>query len=114
MKTNYGKILRNGILDENPIFRLVLGMCATLAITTSVFNGFGMGMAATFVLVGSNVVISLLRNFIPDKVQYVLAPLPSFWMGKAILEERMAQLLPCFATAAGWIAMLLRRARRKE
>ena len=40
--------------------------------------------------------------------------LPSFWMGKAILEERMAQLLPCFATAAGWIAMLLRRARRKE
>lgn len=69
MKTNYGKILRNGILDENPIFRLVLGMCATLAITTSVFNGFGMGMAATFVLVGSNVVISLLRNFIPDKVR---------------------------------------------
>ena len=69
MKTNYGKILRNGILDENPIFRLVLGMCSTLAITTSVSNGFGMGMAATFVLVGSNVVISLLRNFIPDKVR---------------------------------------------
>lgn len=69
MKYNYGKILRNGILDENPIFRLVLGMCATLAITTSVENGFGMGMAATFVLVGSNIVISLLRSFIPDKIR---------------------------------------------
>ncbi len=67
MKTNYGKIIRNGILDENPIFRLVLGMCSTLAITTSVSNGFGMGMAATFVLVGCNLVISLLRNFIPQR-----------------------------------------------
>ena len=69
MKTNYGKILMNGLLDENPIFRLALGMCSTLAITTTVKNGFGMGFAATFVLVGSNIVISLLRKFIPDKVR---------------------------------------------
>ena len=66
---NYMKIIRNGILEENPIFRLVLGMCSTLAITTSVFNGLGMGAAATFVLVGSNVVIAMLRNFIPDKIR---------------------------------------------
>jgi len=66
---NYGRIIRNGILDENPIFRLVLGTCSTLAITTSVGNGLGMGLAATFVLVCSNIVISLMRKFIPDKVR---------------------------------------------
>jgi len=64
-----GKILKNGIIDENPTFRLVLGMCPTLAVTTSVSNALGMGAAATFVLIGSNVVIALLRNFIPQKVR---------------------------------------------
>ncbi len=59
----------NGVLNENPTFRLVLGICPTLASTTSAMNGIGMGLAASFVLVGSNLVISLLRNFIPDKVR---------------------------------------------
>ena len=59
----------NGILNENPIFRLVLGVCPTLAATTSATNGVGMGLAATFVLLGSNIVISMLRNIIPDKVR---------------------------------------------
>ena len=59
----------NGIITENPTFRLVLGMCPTLAVSTAAINGIGMGAAATFVLIGSNVVISLLRNFIPDKVR---------------------------------------------
>ncbi len=59
----------NGIINENPIFRLVLGICPTLAATTSATNGLGMGLAASFVLLGSNIVISLLRNFIPDKVR---------------------------------------------
>ena len=63
------KLLANGVWYENPTFRLVLGMCPTLAITTSVINGLGMGAAATFVLIGSNVVISALRNFIPSKVR---------------------------------------------
>ena len=58
-----------GLWRENPIFRLVLGMCPTLAVTTSVENGIGMGIAATFVLVCSNAVISLLRNIIPAKVR---------------------------------------------
>ena len=59
----------NGILNENPTLRLVLGICPTLASTTSASNAVGMGLAATFVLVGSNVVISLLRNIIPDKIR---------------------------------------------
>lgn len=59
----------NGILNENPTFRLVLGTCPTIAVTTAAINGVGMGLAATFVLIGSNVAISLLRKFIPDKVR---------------------------------------------
>lgn len=62
-------IFLNGIITENPTFRLVLGMCPTLAVTTAAINGVGMGLAATMVLIGSNVVISLLRNIIPDKVR---------------------------------------------
>ena len=69
----YKKILLNGLLDENPTFRLVLGMCPTLAITTSAENGIGMGLATTFVLVCSNLVISLLRKLIPDRIR-----IPSF------------------------------------
>ncbi|MDR1204365.1 MAG: electron transport complex subunit E [Peptococcaceae bacterium] len=68
-KKSLGQIFMNGILDENPTFRLVLGTCPTLAVTTSVENGIGMGLAATFVLVGSNYVVSLLKNFIPDEVR---------------------------------------------
>lgn len=59
----------NGIVQENPIFRLVLGLCPTIAVTTSLMNAAGMGAAATFVLICSNVLISLLRSFIPDKVR---------------------------------------------
>lgn len=59
----------NGLLNENPTFRLVLGTCPTIAVTTAAINGVGMGLAATFVLIGSNVVISLLRKVIPDKVR---------------------------------------------
>ena len=62
-------ILTNGIIKENPVLRLVLGTCPTLAVTTAAINGIGMGVAATIVLVCSNAVISLLRNFIPDKVR---------------------------------------------
>ena len=65
----YGKIFMNGIIDENPTFRMVLGMCPTLAITTAASNGIGMGLSTTVVLVASNIIISLLRNFIPNKVR---------------------------------------------
>jgi electron transport complex protein RnfE len=63
------KELLKGIWAENPIFRLVLGMCPTLAVTTSLENGLGMGVAATFVLVCSNAVIAAVRNIIPSKVR---------------------------------------------
>ena len=66
----YGKIFMNGIIDENPTFRMVLGMCPTLAITTAASNGIGMGLAVTFVLIFSNLVISLLRKAIPDEDPY--------------------------------------------
>jgi electron transport complex protein RnfE len=66
---NKFKILSNGILKENPIFVLLIGMCPTLATTTSAINGLGMGLSTTFVLICSNVVISALKNVIPDKVR---------------------------------------------
>ncbi|MDR2651649.1 MAG: electron transport complex subunit E [Prevotellaceae bacterium] len=62
-------ILTNGILKENPVLVLLLGMCPTLGTTSSAINGFGMGIATTFVLICSNLAISLLKNFIPDKVR---------------------------------------------
>ncbi len=69
MKTKPLAILKNGIFTENPTFRIMVGMCPTLAISTMVTNGIGMGLAATFVLVGSNIMVSALRNLIPDKVR---------------------------------------------
>lgn len=63
------KHLTNGFFKENPAFVLVLGTCPTLAVTTAASNGIGMGAATTFVLVFSNLFISLLKNFIPDKVR---------------------------------------------
>ena len=62
-------ILTNGILKENPSLRLVLGTCPTLAVTTMAANGIGMGLAATFVLLCSNMAISALRKVIPDQVR---------------------------------------------
>ena len=69
MKYNYLKQLKSGILDQNPTLVQLLGMCPTLATTTSLKNAFGMGMAATAVLICSNVFISLLRKFIPKQVR---------------------------------------------
>ena len=63
------KILTNGLINENPVLRLVLGTCPTLAVTTMAANGIGMGLAATFVLICSNMVISALRNIIPGQVR---------------------------------------------
>ncbi len=61
--------LKNGIIKENPVLRLMLGTCPTLAVTTAASNGLGMGLATTFVLLGANITISLLRKVIPDKVR---------------------------------------------
>ena len=63
---NLAKLLKNGLIDENPIFVQVIGMCPTLAVTTSAINGLGMGLSTTAVLICSNIVVSLLRKVIPS------------------------------------------------
>ena len=63
------KIIVNGLVTENPTFVLILGMCPTLATTSSAINGMSMGLATLFVLVGSNMAIALLKNIIPDQVR---------------------------------------------
>ena len=63
------KILLNGLIKENPTFVLLLGMCPTLGTTSSAINGMSMGLATTFVLICSNIVISLIKNLVPDKVR---------------------------------------------
>ena len=68
MKRFFKEFLK-GIIKENPTFVLVLGLCPTLAVSVSVINGIGMGVAATFVLLGSNVIIAAIKNFIPDRIR---------------------------------------------
>lgn len=93
-------ILTNGIIKENPSLRLVLGTCPTLAVTTLAVNGLGMGLAATFVLVCSNIVISALRNVIPNKVR-----LPSYITIIAtfvtVLQMLVKAYVPALDTALG-------------
>ncbi len=93
-KTSMKGVFVNGIVNENPIFRLVLGMCPTIAVTTSLMNAVGMGGAATFVLICSNVLISLLRNFIPDKVR-----IPCFVVVIAMFVTVVQLLLQAFIPA---------------
>lgn len=70
---NQWKNFSKGFIKENPVFVLLLGMCPTLGVTSSAINGLGMGLATTFVLLMSNIVVSLIKNLIPDKVR-----IPSF------------------------------------
>jgi len=72
-RLSIGKEFIRGLFNENPIFRLILGMCPTLAVTTLAVNGLGMGLATTAVLLGSNLVVSALKDFIPSQVR-----IPSF------------------------------------
>ena len=66
---NKMSIILNGIIKENPTFVLLLGMCPSLGTTSSAENGMGMGLATAFALICSNVAISLVKNFIPDKIR---------------------------------------------
>jgi electron transport complex protein RnfE len=66
---NFKKSLREGLLTNNPVLSQLLGMCSTMAITTTLFNGLGMGLSVTLILICSNVVISLLRKIIPGKIR---------------------------------------------
>ena len=94
------KILFNGIIKDNPVFVLLLGMCPALATTSSGINGMSMGLATMFVLVCSNMVISLLKNLIPDLVR-----IPAFIVVIAtfvtIVEMTMNAYLPALADSLG-------------
>lgn len=100
------KILTNGLFRENPTFVLLLGMCPTLGVTTSAINGMGMGLATAFVLVMSNLVISLVANLIPDKIR-----IPSFIVIIAafvtIVDMCMAAYLPSLHAALGLFIPLI-------
>ena len=88
------QILLNGIWKENPVLVLVLGTCPTLALTTMASNGIGMGIAATFVLICSNVAISLLKNVIPNDVR-----LPAYIVLIASFVTIVGQVIKSFAPA---------------
>ena len=94
------KIITDGILKNNPTFVLVLGMCPTLGTTTSAINGMGMGVATMAVLIMSNLVISLIKNFIPDKVR-----IPAFIVVIAsfvtIIEMLMQAYVPSLYASLG-------------
>lgn len=68
MKNHLQELIK-GLIKENPTFVLMLGLCPTLAVSVSLINGLGMGIAATFVLIGSNIIIAMIKNMIPDKIR---------------------------------------------
>ncbi|MCX4291908.1 MAG: electron transport complex subunit E, partial [Odoribacter sp.] len=98
--------LPRGLFKENPTFVLLLGMCPTLGVTTSAINGMGMGLATAFVLVMSNIVISLVANNIPDKIR-----IPSFIVIIAafvtIVDMSMAAYLPSLHESLGLFIPLI-------
>jgi len=100
------KVLTNGLIKENPIFVLLLGMCPTLGTTSSAINGLSMGLATTFVLVCSNVAISMLKNIIPDKVR-----IPAFVVVIAtfvtVVEMVMQAYLPALFDSLGLFIPLI-------
>ena len=105
-KQNFLSVFLNGLIFENPIFALMLGMCPTLGITTAGSNGIGMGQATTAVLVCSNLFISLLRKFIPEKVR-----IPSFIVIIAsfvtIIDLVMKAYLPDLSKSLGMYIPLI-------
>jgi len=100
------KVLSNGLFAENPTFIQLLGMCPTLAVTTSLINAVGMGLSATFVLIFSNLVISLIRKFIPDKIRIAsyIVVIAAF---VSIIEMLLKAFLPAISDALGLFIPLI-------
>ncbi len=103
---NYFKTITNGLIKKNPTFVLMLGMCPTLGTTTSALNGMSMGLATTFVLICSNIVISLLKNLIPDKIR-----IPAFIVIIAtfvtIIQMAMEAYIPALYDSLGLFIPLI-------
>ena len=93
-KVNYGKIFTDGIIKNNPVLVQMVGMCSVLAISSSLINAVGMGVSVAFVLVMSNLVISLLRNFISDEIR-----IPSFIVVIAGFVTIVQMLIKAYAPA---------------
>ncbi len=107
MKENSNsKILLTGIITENPTFIQLLGMCPTLAVTTSLVNAIGMGLSATFVLVFSNLVISLIRKFIPSQIRIAsyIVVIAAF---VSVIEMLLKAFLPAISDALGLFIPLI-------
>ena len=100
------QLITKGLIKENPTFVLLLGMCPTLATTTSAINGMSMGLATTFVLICSNIVISLLKNLIPDKIR-----IPAFIVIIAtfvtIIQMAMEAYIPALYDSLGLFIPLI-------
>lgn len=94
------EIVKNGLFKENPTFVQLLGMCPTLAVTTSLQNGLGMGLSATAVLIASNVIISLLRKFIPDKIR-IAAYIVIIATAVTLIEMVLNAYVPDLAASLG-------------
>jgi len=105
-ETSNLKVLSNGLFSENPTFIQLLGMCPTLAVTTSLINAIGMGLSATFVLIFSNLVISLLRKFIPEKIRIAsyIVIIAAF---VSIIEMLLKAYLPAISDALGLFIPLI-------
>lgn len=102
----FREIFKNGLIEENPTFVQLLGMCPTLAVTTSVSNSIGMGLSATFVLMCSNFVISLVRKFIPGKIRiasYVVI-IATF---VSVIEMLLKAFLPALSESLGIFVPLI-------
>jgi len=104
--TSNAKVLKNGLLDENPTFVQLLGMCPTLAVTTSLINAIGMGLSATFVLICSNLAISLVRKIIPSKIRIAsyIVIIATF---VSIIEMLLKAYLPSLSEALGLFIPLI-------
>lgn len=89
-----GKIIKNGLIDENPTLVQIIGMCPTLAVTTSAINGLGMGLSTAAVLICSNVAISMMRKFIPSKIR-----IPAFVVVIATFVTMIGLLLKAYIPA---------------
>ncbi|MBF4759844.1 RnfABCDGE type electron transport complex subunit E, partial [Clostridioides difficile] len=91
---NLAKVFKNGLIDENPTFVQVIGMCPTLAVTTSAINGIGMGLSTAAVLICANLVISLIRKITPDKIR-----IPIFIVVIATFVTIVGMLLKAYVPA---------------
>lgn len=99
-------VLKNGLFTENPTFIQLLGMCPTLAVTTSLQNGLGMGLSATAVLICSNFIISLLRKIIPDKVR-IAAYIVIIAAFVTVIQMCLNAFLPDLASSLGLFIPLI-------